>query len=327
MIVSPSYVNYKANIEFTIIEDVNKTTQRIDLDSIMYYSIMMLIIETKIFPILLEMSIDKFYTRPEIAQQCYNTLLEYVDLDYFDYILEPSAGNGAFSSLLPKNKAIAIDIEPAQPNIMKMDFFSYQPDKKKKYLVIGNPPFGKISSLAIKFFNRASEFAQIIAFIIPRTFKRVSVHNQLNLNFHLYYTQDLPLKPCCFEPKMSAKCCFQIWVKYDIKRTKVIYPKTHPDFSFLEYGVRDINGQPTPPKNADFVLKAYGANCGTIQTNDLQSLRPKSWHWIKSNIDIELLKSRFEQLDYSISKDTVRQDSLGRGELIWLYNTAFESAI
>ena len=56
---------------------------------------------------------------------------------------------------------------------------------------------------------------------------------------------------------------------------------------------------------------------------DLNSLRPKSWHWIKSNINIELLKKRFNELDYSISKDTVRQDSLGQQELIYLYKTKY----
>ena len=28
------------------------------------------------------------------------------------------------------------------------------------------------------------------------------------------------MKPCCFTPKMSAKCSFQIWKKTDEKREK-----------------------------------------------------------------------------------------------------------
>ena len=40
-------------------------------------------------------------------------------------------------------------------------------------------------------------------------------------------------------------------------------------------------------------------------------------------IDTELLKNRFGQLDYSMSKDTVRQDSLGQQELIYLYKSKF----
>ena len=94
--------------------------------------------------------------------------------------------------------------------IIEMNFFEFEPKEDKKYLVIGNPPFGRSSSTAIKFFNKAAVFSDCIAFILPRTFKRVSVQNRLDLNFSLIYTEDLPLKPCSFTPKMNAKCCFQI---------------------------------------------------------------------------------------------------------------------
>ena len=122
---------------------------------------------------------------------------------------------------------------------------------------------------------------------------------------------------------MTAKCCFQVWIKNETKRVKIIYDKTYSDFYFLKHGPKDKNNQPTPPKNCDFVLKAYGGNCGKIIDTKLDILRPKSWNWIKSNIDIELLKNRFNQLDYSMSKDTVRQDSLGQQELIYLYKLKF----
>ena len=48
-----------------------------------------------------------------------------------------------------------------------MNYFDYVPNKTKRYLVVGNPPFGKISSIAIKFFNKSAEYADCIAFIIP----------------------------------------------------------------------------------------------------------------------------------------------------------------
>ena len=70
-------------------------------------------------------------------------------------------------------------------------------------------------------------------------------------------------------------------------------------------------------------MKAYGSNCGELKYDSLNKLRPKSWHWIKSNIDINKLKDRFNSLDYSISKDTVRQDSIGQQEVIYLYKTKY----
>jgi hypothetical protein len=267
--------------------------------------------------------LDQFYTKPDIAKKCYDTLISIIDINNYDYLLEPSAGKGSFFKLLNKDKRIGIDLEPKFEGIMKGDFFDFEFIKNKKYLVVGNPPFGKISSTAVKFFNKAAEFSDVIAFIIPRTFKRVSVQNKLNLNFHLMYNEDLPLKPCCFEPKMDAKCSFQIWKRDSIPRNIIEYDKTHTDFSFVKLGEKDEDKQPTPPTDADFVVKAYGSNCGEIVDTNLSILRPKSWHWIKSNIDINLLKERITSLDYSISKDTVRQDSMGQQELIFLYKSKY----
>lgn len=268
-------------------------------------------------------TLDQFYTNDDIAEKCIKILQKYINFSDYDYILEPSAGTGSFYKLLPKNKRIGLDLEPKYDGIKKMDYFDYIHKNNKKYIVIGNPPFGKVSSIAVKFFNKSAIFADVIAFIIPRTFKRVSIQNKLDLNFKLIYNEDLPLKPCCFTPKMDAKCCFQIWIKSNEPREIINYDKTHNHFKFLKLGPKDNNNQPTPPQNCDFVIKAYGGNCGEIIDTELHLLRPKSWHWLKSNIDIELLKSRFRQLDYSMSKDTVRQDSLGQQELIYLYKVKF----
>jgi hypothetical protein len=67
-------------------------------------------------------------------------------------------------------------------------------------------------------------------------------------------------------------------------------------------------------------LRAYGGKCGEIVTQNLDILRPKSWHFIKSNILKDELISRFKALDFSISEDTARQNSLGRNELVKLYD-------
>jgi hypothetical protein len=265
---------------------------------------------------------DQFYTNKDVAIKCYEKLKEIVDIDSYDYIVEPSAGTGSFYNLLNKDKRIGIDLEPKCDGLIKMDYLEFIPKNNQRYIVIGNPPFGRVSSLAVRFFNK-SKYADCIAFIIPRTFNRVSIQNKLHLDFHLIYNEDLPLNPCSFSPKMSAKCCFQIWVKKNIPRDLVYHEKSHPDFVFLKHGQKDIQNQPTPPIGADFTIKAYGSNCGIIQENNLDKLRPKSWHWLKSNIDIQTLKKRFSLLDYNISKQTVRQDSLGQKELIFLYTQSY----
>ena len=164
----------------------------------------------------------------------------------------------------------------------------------------------------------------MIAFIIPKTFRRVSLQNRLHQKFHLVHDEEIPSEPCSFSPPMQVKCCFQIWEKRPESRPLVKLSTTHVDWDFLKNGPLDTKGQPTPPKGADFALLAYGGKCGTIVTAELDTLRPKSWHWIKAKIAVPLLIERFKSLDYSLSKDTARQNSIGRGELVKLYSESLD---
>jgi predicted RNA methylase len=272
-----------------------------------------------------EEGLDKFYTIPSYAKKCIEQVFDLYDKYSFDLIIEPSAGNGSFFNQLDYENKLGIDIAPETENIVKMDFFDYTPHTTEKILVIGNPPFGRVSSNAIKFFNHAAKCATVIAFIVPRTFRRPSVQNKLDSHFHLVYDVDVPTKPCCFTPPMVAKCCFQIWEKKEVQRLTVELPTKHDDWEFLAFGPLDDNGQPTPPVGADFAMRAYGGKIGVIEKNNLETLRPKSWHWIKCNIDKNILIERFSQLDYSDSLNTARQNSMGRGELVRLYTNFVNS--
>ena len=271
-----------------------------------------------------EVSLDKFYTIPEISEKCLQKLTELYNWSDWDIVVEPSAGNGSFLMRIPTPNKIGIDICPEHEDIIQQDFFTYMPPSHMcKVLVVGNPPFGRVSSLAIRFFNHAAKWANVIAFIVPRTFRRISVQNKLNLHFHLVHDEDIPIQPCSFVPPMMAKCCFQVWEKKELQRCLIELSMTHNDWEFLAFGEKDENGQPTPPDNADFAIRAYGGKCGEIAESELESLRPKSWHWIKANIDKHVLIERFKNLDYTFSQNTARQNSIGRGELVKLYTENF----
>lgn len=259
------------------------------------------------------MSLDQFYTKPEVAKLC----CDLVDFSKYEKILEPSAGTGAFLELLPKDKRVGIDLEPKHDEIKEQDFFLY---KGTEDLVIGNPPFGRVSSLAIKFFNHAATFTNTIAFIIPRTFRRVSVQNKLDLNFHLVEDIEIPIGS--FIPEsMKAKCCFQIWERKETKREKVVLPMTHEDFEVLSYIT--VNGKVAAPPDVDFAVRAYGGNIGQISF-DIDEVAPKSWHFIRSPIAADIIDN-FECLDYyPLASWTARQDSIGKADLIYLYNQKFQ---
>ena len=121
--------------------------------------------------------LDQFYTNEIIAIECIKKLQDKVDIEKYDIHMEPSAGTGSFYKLMDSSKRIGIDIDSKCEGVINMDFLNYQPNVDNKYLVLGNPPFGKNCSMAIKFFNKAAEFSDCIAFIVPRTFKRVSIQN------------------------------------------------------------------------------------------------------------------------------------------------------
>ena len=125
--------------------------------------------------------LDQYYTQRSLTKR----LVASLNFDQFDIVLEPSAGDGAFFDYLPKSKRLGIDLEPASPDIRREDFFNFNAQEGKSYFVVGNPPFGKNSSLAKSFFNRAAGFADKIAFVLPRTFRKLSIINNLDKNFCL----------------------------------------------------------------------------------------------------------------------------------------------
>jgi len=178
--------------------------------------------------------LDKFYTKESVVKEC----LSHLDFNQYDWILEPSAGSGAFLDCLPYHKSIGIDLEPdpKRRDIVKMDFFSSNPSSDGICLVVGNPPFGKNCSLAVKFFNHAAHFADKIAFILPRTFRKVFIINSLDDRFHL--VKEIVLGDNSFflpdnNLDYDVPCVFQVWEKRREERKTIEKKLEHPDYNFL----------------------------------------------------------------------------------------------
>ena len=166
---------------------------------------------------------DQFYTKSYIAEACFTYFLQEAEqakmlVDSLFYI-EPSAGEGSFYDLLPADRRTGIDIAPQHPGIIKGDFltWTYRPFfyRRQETVAIGNPPFGKRSSLAIEFFNRAAEVADTIAFILPVTFRKYRIHKVLNGEFA--WIASYPLEREAFytekQENYSVNTEFQIWTR------------------------------------------------------------------------------------------------------------------
>ena len=180
------------------------------------------------------MKLDKFYTKPVIAEQCVSFLKEKLPLTGNETYLEPSAGDGSFLAYLPQ--FTAIDIKPEGSNIQAVDFFTYSIPAD---ICIGNPPFGSRSAMAIKFFNHAAELCSIIAFILPVSFMNWGVQKQLAAEWKLYDYFYIPENAFTDNGKdYSVRCVFQIWTKADYGqdlRLKKAPPISHPDFKIWQY--------------------------------------------------------------------------------------------
>jgi hypothetical protein len=182
---------------------------------------------------------DKFYTHPDIAEKFIHKINEIVDLSAFDLVIEPSAGSGNILQFLPDNK-VGLDLHPESPEILKQDFFQYQPPNVPTIAVVGNPPFGVgyMNPLAKAFFNHAAMWADIICFIVPAKWHSSwKVHSALNKEFGLYFSEILPKNSFVFDGKLcDVNCCMQIWSRTSLGQNLrfLTRPATsHPDFDFF----------------------------------------------------------------------------------------------
>ena len=173
-----------------------------------------------------EISLDKFYTNDDIAYHCIEVMKKIIP-NWNDYqFVEPSAGNGSFLKHLPEN-TIAIDIMPESNNIIKMDYFDWQPENDKKYITIGNPPFGIRGWYALEFINKAAKYSDYVCFILPMYFasegKGSAKYRVKGLD--LIYSEELS-SSIFHTPEnenVDLNTVFQIWKKGNNK--KYIEPK------------------------------------------------------------------------------------------------------
>jgi len=259
--------------------------------------------------------IDKYYTKDNIVELCLNFVKKYIQINPDDFIIEPSAGNGSFIKgiKLISNNYKFYDLEPENDEIIKQNYLLYDYNNIKKTFnkihIIGNPPFGRQSSLAIKFIKRSCEFCDSISFILPKSFKKDSLKKKIPLNFHLIFEIDLPEKSFIVDGiEYDVPCIFQIWEKKPNNR--FINNKLEPEnFIFVK-----------KTENPDISFRRVGVNAGTIY-NNIDEKNIQSHYFIKftngksitDNINnLSLIKYDFN--------NTVGPKSISKQELIFKFN-------
>jgi predicted RNA methylase len=260
-------------------------------------------------------TIDKYYTKETIVDVCINFIKKYMELNINDLIIEPSAGNGSFIKGIKSltNNFIFFDIEPDNEEIIKQDYLLFDYDSIKndfnKIHIIGNPPFGRQSSLANKFIKKSCEFCDSISFILPKSYKKDSLKKIFPLNFHLIFEIDLPEKSFLVEGlEYNVPCIFQIWEKNINNR--IVNEKLEPlNFIFVK-----------KTENPDISFRRVGVNAGLIDIK-IDEKNIQSHYFIKftngKSINDNIM--RLNSINYEFN-NTLGPRSISKQELIVKFN-------
>lgn len=264
--------------------------------------------------------LDKFYTSKNIVEKCISFIKENLEIKRNDLIIEPSAGNGSFIDLI---KTLSYnykfyDIEPQHNDIIKKDYLLLDQkdfeskEKGNKIHVIGNPPFGRQSSLAIKFIKKSCLYCDTISFILPKSFKKESLQKYFPLKYHLLYEYELSKNSFFVGEKIhDVPCVFQIWEKKDFDR--YIPDKLKPK------GYRFVKQN----ENPDISFRRVGVYAGKID-RDTESKSFQSHYFIKFEQDLtDEVFETLASISYQTKNNTVGPKSISKQELIKEFNVFF----
>lgn len=243
---------------------------------------------------------DKFYTPESTVITCMKHVNEF--LEPGDYIIEPSAGGGAFIPHLPSSARL-LDISPDHPLIEQADFLKIT-DFPKGSVFIGNPPFGRQSSLAKKFIKHACKYAKLIAFILPKSFRKASMQSCFDLNFHLVRDVELDDTFEYNEQVFHVPVTFQIWQRKKSPRG-VPFKEEPKGWRFVKKN-----------ENPTFSFRRVGVYAGKIDS-EIESKSTQSHYFIQ--LDDHSKISRLYDIHWT-HDNTVGPRSIGKSELTTVLN-------
>ncbi|NDC19252.1 MAG: hypothetical protein EBZ87_03175 [Microbacteriaceae bacterium] len=260
---------------------------------------------------------EQFYTPTDLALRLATLVSDKVGGFADKTVIEPAGGTGSFlqaAKALKANKLISFDIEPKAEGVLLADFLLETKglEKISNAITISNPPFGRNNSLSIPFFNKAAQHSQYIAFVVPRSWRKWSVLNRLNRNFHLIHDEDLSIDYVdelgeMVWQKARLNTCFQIWEKREELRP-VIKVKDQGLLSKVK------------PEEADVALTVFGYGCGKVRTSFDRV--PNSTIMFLKLHDKRVLKA-LESVNFSkFYKNTAYTEALSLQEIRYLINEA-----
>jgi predicted RNA methylase len=255
---------------------------------------------------------EQYYTPKPLALELVTQIEKVLGSLSGKTILEPAGGTGAFIDAVQAKgvaNVISFDIEPLHELVSLGDFLE-QEIKESNLITVSNPPFGRNNSLSIPFFNHAAKVSDAICFIVPRSWRKWSVTNRLDLGFELALDLDIDIDYVdAVGTPLSSKnllaTCFQIWKKADAPRGLV---------RVTDKGIIEK----VSPELADVSLTIFGYGCGKVKTQ-FEPVANTTQMFLKLKHPQAL--AALESVDYSkFFKNTAYTEALSLQEINYLLN-------
>jgi predicted RNA methylase len=186
------------------------------------------------------------------------------------------------------------------------DFLEWKPNMRFD-VIVGNPPYGKNASLAVKFLNKSAELSDFISFVLPRTFRKPSILNRVHPELHL--VADDVVSDEMFGGTILT--CYQIWERRDEERAKIPTVTSHPDFKFVTVD------------EANLFVGGVGAAAGSVKESGFDHYNTRHYFLDVTDTVRDRLIAIQDTLRQLARAATVGTPSLSKHELISTYVDTF----
>ena len=253
--------------------------------------------------------LDKYYTKERVVRRCLDAL---GDLGDYDYVVDPSAGSGAFFDAINHSNKIGIDIEPESDAIQQIDWFEFRIDRQySKVCVIGNPPFGRDNQLSHRFLLHALRFGNVytIAFILPNTYKKHTKQKIIPLHWRIKDIIDVGKNAFYFQgEEIHIPCSFFILTKSKGRDLR-FNPTQYRESAHFSFGTKH-----------DFDIFVFGAAPKKVAVHPTQNNRG---YYLKAKIPVHHLIRNIQKVEWNGNSSASGGIYwLTKPELVYMYDTA-----
>jgi hypothetical protein len=227
-------------------------------------------------------TLDKYYTKPHIAQICIDTLMKYTE--HCKDFIEPSAGSGVF---LRDFTTHAYDLLPECDTVEEANWLTKDTSVFQDACVYGNPPYGKRNNLSKSFIRKSCEFSKVVAFVLPAVYNKHTLQSVFTQDWRLVDSVTLPYNSFTeYGQDYHIPSVFQVWSKdsnlpcYRVQK-RLTFDNKH--FSIVKENCGDIYVMGASPRTVKDPAEVSPHNRG---------------YWIKCHISKQVVKSNFESIKW-----------------------------